>query len=304
MRKVSSLGRTLGGREIWLITLSMNAPNDSLKPDDKPAVLLLGNVHAPQLVGSELALRIARRLAGTSPKGAADGVQPKSAAAEDVAVDRARQLLHRYTVYIIPRPNPDASEAFFRPPFYERAVNLRSTDDDRDGAIDEDPFEDLNGDGLITMLRIEDPSGPYLPHPADGRVLIKADPKRNEQGRYRVITEGIDNDHDELFNEDPPGGVSFNRSFSFQYPFFQPGAGPHQVSEIESRAVADFAFTHPNIALVMSFAPEDNLLEPWKSEKDSDRIKTSVLSADAEHLNYLAEQYRATAWPQRRPGVA
>jgi hypothetical protein len=291
--KVSSLGRTLGKREIWLVTLSLDAPNDASKSDDKPAILLLGNVHAPQLAGSELALRIAQRLAKTTQTGAADETQSKSTVAGDAPVDRARQLLQRYTVYIIPRPNPDASEAFFQPPYYERAVNLRSTDDDRDGALDEDPLEDLNGDGLITMLRIEDPSGPYLPHPADGRVLIKADPKKNEQGRYRLITEGIDNDHDELFNEDPPGGVSFNRNFSFQYPFFQPGAGPHQVSEIETRAVADFALTHPNIGLVLSFAPEDNLLEPWKSEKDSERVKTSVMSADAEHLNYLAEQYRA-----------
>lgn len=294
--KVSSLGRTLGGREIWLITLSAVEPDNRAKPDDKPAILIVGNVHAPHLVGSELALRVAQQLA--SPKEARsaskgnEATSPTAKTNDSTTADQARQLLERYTVYVIPRPNPDASEAFFQAPLYERATNQRSTDDDRDGTFDEDPYEDLNKDGLITMLRVADASGPYLPHPSDDRVLIKADPKRHEQGRYRLITEGIDNDHDEQFNEDPPGGVSLNRNFSFQYPFFQAGAGPHQVSEIESRALADFALTHPQIGLVFTFAPEDNLFEPWKPDKDGERFKTNVISGDADHLNYLAEQYR------------
>lgn len=293
--KVSSLGRTLAGREIWLITLSRAPAGPEEKPDDKPAILVVGNVYAPHLVGSELALRVARQFAAApqqAPAAPAAAGAPDAKPSSPTTAQRTQDLLERFTVYVIPRPNPDASEAFFQSPHYERATNQRSTDDDRDGAFDEDPFEDLNGDGLITMLRVEDASGPYLPHPADDRVLIKADPKRNEQGRYRLVTEGIDNDHDEQFNEDPPGGVSLNRNFSFQYPFFQAGAGPHQVSEVESRAVADFAMTHPNIALVFTFAPEDNLFEPWKPEKDNERIKTSVLSGDADPLNYLAEQYR------------
>lgn len=307
--KVSSLGRTLGGRDIWLITLSAPVADNKIKPEDKPAILIMGNVHAPHLLGSELALRVARQLAaapqphadqptrraseGQQARNVSEGNKSTSAdLKEPTTAQRAGQLLERFTVYVIPRPNPDASEAFFQPPLYERATNERSTDDDRDGTFDEDPFDDLNKDGLITVLRVEDASGPYLPHPADDRVLIKADPKRHEQGRYRLVSEGIDNDHDEQFNEDPPGGVSLNRNFSFQYPFFAAGAGPHQVSEAESRAVADFAMTHPNIGLVFTFAPEDNLFEPWKPDKDSERFKTNVMSGDADHLNYLAEQYR------------
>ena len=98
-------------------------------------------------------------------------------------------------------------------------------------------------------------------------MLIKADPARGEVGRYRLITEGIDNDHDEAFNEDPPGGVSFNRNFTAHYPFFGVGAGPHQVSEIETRAVADFAFSHSNIALVFSFAPKTTCSKPGRNPR-------------------------------------
>jgi hypothetical protein len=134
-----------------------------------------------------------------------------------------------------------------------------------------------------------------MPHPADPRVMIEADPKKNERGRWTLVSEGIDDDSDEQLNEDGPGGVSPNRNFTHRYPFFQPGAGPHQVSEIETRAVADFAFARSNVALVFTFTPEDNLMDPWKPNPgaEGERIKMAILSADAEHQNYLAEQYRS-----------
>ncbi len=277
---VESLGRTLGGREIWLVQIARG------KAEDKPAILIVGNVHAPHLVGSELALRLAQVLAAGKKETGAE------------------ELLLRYTFYIIPRPNPDASQAFFVKPYFERATNERPTDDDRDGALDEDPAQDLNGDGWITQLRVEDASGPLAAHPNDSRVLIDVEAKNNEHGKYRLLSEGIDDDHDEAFNEDGPGGVSPNRNFTFRYPYFAPGAGPHQVSEVESRALADFAFSHPNIAAVLCFTPEDNLLEPWKPGEDGQRIKTSILSGDSGYFNYVAQQYRAIHGGKDAPAPA
>jgi hypothetical protein len=141
-------------------------------------------------------------------------------------------------------------------------------------------------------MRVDDPAGKHMPHPEDGRVLIEADPKKNEVGRYSLYVEGKDDDHDEQFNEDGSGGVSFNRNWTFKYPFFKTAAGPHQVSEPETRAVADFAFDHPNIAAVVCFSPEDNLMHPWKPADGQGRIKTAIQKGDAAHLDYLAEQYK------------
>lgn len=264
---VESLGTTLGGREIFAITVSRGVAKD------KPAVLIVGGVEPSHLVGSELALRLAKQIATS---------------------DAWRTNLERYTFHIIPRVSPDATEACLRPPYVERSFNERPTDDDRDGEVNEDGVEDLNGDGWITMLRVEDASGDYLPHPADARVMILADPTKNEKGRYRLLSEGVDNDHDEQWNEDGPGGVAFNRNFTFQYPYFQAGAGPHQISDIETRAIADFTFAHRNIAVVFSFTPEDNLMHPWKSDPGSEgaRIKTAILKGDAPYLEYLAKQYQ------------
>ncbi|MBX9789127.1 MAG: hypothetical protein K2Y37_09450 [Pirellulales bacterium] len=283
--RAKSLATTLGGREVWLLTLG-EVPQDGhesaaeSKPphDTKPAILVLGNVDATHVVGSELAMRLARLLA---EKAKSD--------------DAVKQILSRHTIYVIPRPSPDASEALFRRPLVGRDGNDRATDDDRDFATDEDPFEDLNGDGLITQMRVEEPAGTLVPHPDDPRVLVPADPAQRERGTYRVLSEGRDNDGDEQFNEDPPGGVAFNRNFTFKYPYFERGAGPHQVSEIETRAVADFAFDHPNIALVFSFSPDDNLMQPWKPNPaaENQRIKTAVLAADATVLDALATKYRA-----------
>ena len=53
----TSLGKTLGGRDVYLLTIGLG------DLDAKPALLLVGNVAEPQLVGSELAVRIARQLA-------------------------------------------------------------------------------------------------------------------------------------------------------------------------------------------------------------------------------------------------
>ncbi len=268
---LQSLGRTRGRREVYLLKIG------SGKVDQKPAVLIVGSVDPPHLLGSELAVRIARRMVR----------QAKA----DKAV---RKMLDRLSFYIIPRPSPDACEAFFRRPYHQRAGNQRPTDDDRDGQLDEDGPDDLDGDGRITMMRVSDPTGRYMPDPRDARVLIKADAKQNERGRYRLFVEGRDNDDDDAQGEDPPGGVAFNRNFTFRYAYFGEGAGPHQVSEVETRAVADFAYDHPNIAAVLTFTPEDNLMRPWKPDSDSEsqRIKTAVLSDDAPYFDFVAQQYR------------
>lgn len=268
--ELESLGRTLGGRDIFLLRVGKRPV------DKKPAILVVGSVHPPHLVGSELAVRMAER------------------AVAEAADPAAGQWLDRVTLYIIPRPAPDAAEAFFRPPYAERTVNERPMDDDGDGQIDEDGADDLNGDGVISQMRVEDPAGKYRLHPGDDRVLIEIDAKKRELGRYSLYAEGRDDDSDESPDEDPAGGVAFNRNFPFEYPYYERDAGPFPVSEIEARAVIDFALSHNNIAAVFTFTPEDNLCHPWQPDAaaEQSRIKTSVLPADAPYYGELASAYR------------
>jgi hypothetical protein len=83
-------------------------------------------------------------------------------------------------------------------------------------------------------------------------------------GIYRIYSEGIDNDKDENFNEDGAGGVNFNKNFSFNYEEFGVNAGLHAMSEVETKAVADFLFDHFNIYATFAFGPQDNLGQPMK----------------------------------------
>ena len=265
--EITSLGKTLGGRKILEITIGMG------KTAEKPAILIVGNVHAPQLVGSELAVRMARRLIERS--------------ASD---NKVKELLDRVTFYIIPRPSPDASEAFFQEPLRERDGNLRKMADPRDPDAGNTP-EDLNGDGLITMMRVADPAGKYMPHPDDPRVLIEADPLKNEHGQYDLYVEGR-HDDDHAARPDRGDGVAFNRNFPFHYPYFKPGAGPNAVSEIETRAIADFAFDHRNIAIVFCFSPEDNLMHIWKPDDKEGKVKSHIQHDDLAQYEFIAEKYR------------
>lgn len=122
-------------------------------------------------------------------------------------------------------------EQYFAPLKYQRQGNSAATDDDRDGKVDEDGFDDLDGNGKITLIRVESPVGDYKVHPDDARLLVKADLAKGEKGKYLLYSEGIDNDKDGTFNEDGPGGIWFNKNLTYKHPGFTAGAGEFPVSQ-------------------------------------------------------------------------
>ena len=278
--KLESHGTTFAKRKVWEVTLA------SGKADKKPAVLVVGGIEGVDLAASEMCLALIENVANNYGK-----------------TDSITQLLNSTTFYIFPRVNPDAAEAFWNSPRYERRLNARPMDLDHDGTVDEDGYDDLNGDGLITMMRVTDPAGEWLADEKNPELLRKADRSKGEEGVYKVYSEGIDNDKDGAWNEDEPGGVDFNRNFTFNYKFFSKGAGFHQVSEIETRAVADFCFAHPNIAVVFSFLHNENLMHPWKARKSAQGTRgqqrrfsrkpiTSVMPKDAPYFDHLSQMFK------------
>ncbi len=241
--KVSSLIKTDGGKDIWLVTIG------SGDTDNKPAVAIVGGVQGNYILGTELATGIAEAILKNSGEA---GI---------------RDLLEKITFYILPDVSPDAREQFFNGQKYERSINARSTDDDRDFTSDEDPFEDLNSDGYITLIRIKDPSGRFIESSEDKRIMVQADLSKGETGGYLVYSEGFDNDDDGKYNEDAEGGVNFNRNLTFNYEEFGTNAGLYPVSEPETKAVMDFLFDRFNIYTVFTFGPQDNLGQPMKSDR-------------------------------------
>lgn len=266
--KSHSIAKTLNERDVWVVTIG--------KDEKNKAVLVVGGIEANQIVGSEHALRLIDYLAQSYGK-----------------VDSITNLLNTTTVYVIPRANPDASESFFTKPIRERETNFNPFDDDRDGVKDEDDAEDLNKDGFISWMRVKDPHGEWIVNPDEPRLMKKADATKGEKGMYRLYTEGMDNDKDEEWNEDAVGGTDFNRNFTFNYQFFGKKSGIHQISEIETKAIADFVFDHPNIAVIFSFSSNDNLTTAWKNEPprgESPHI-TSVLKEDEEYFGFISKKF-------------
>lgn len=245
--ELQSIGRTLENRHIWLIRISNEKIGD---PDEKSALFSAGNIEADHLIGGETILGTIRYILENYGK-------------EEGITD----LVDHHTCYFIPRTNPDGAEGFFAKIKSGGKINRMPVDDDHDGITDEDPPEDLNGDGLITRMRVRDPEGTFLPDSADGRLMKEADPTKGEEGLYKVYPEGIDSDNDGKFNEDPVGGVNIDHNFPHNYPFFDKDAGPYMTSESETRALIDFLIAHRNVSMILSFTSFDNLIRPPKPER-------------------------------------
>jgi len=229
--RLSTIGRSVEGREIWLITVTDFREGD---PDRKPAMWIDGNIHANEIQGSEIALYTAWYLCEMADR-----------------VEWLAELLRDRTFYIVPSINPDGRDNFLREPNspHSPRSGLAPRDDDGDGLYDEDDFDDLDGDGNITMMRRRDPAGRWVESPEDPRILVRAGP--DEPGGWEMLGyEGIDNDGDGRVNEDRAGYYDPNRNWPWNWApaYVQSGADFYPTSLPETRAVVDFVISHPNIA--------------------------------------------------------
>ena len=215
-----TIGKTLKGRDIWLLQVS---GTKGPAPEVKQALLVCGNLEGDHLIGSEVALGIAGHLINGYGKD-----------------EKITAILDKRTFYIVPRLNPDGAELFFNQVKYEYSGNLKPRDEDYDWVSDEDGPEDLNGDGKITQMRVKDKEGDWYIDEKDPRLMKKKKADTPLDSLYSIYTEGIDNDRDELYNEDGPGGFNINRNFPHNFGYKTKGLGVYAASETETRALIDF----------------------------------------------------------------
>ena len=230
--RLQSLGRSYGGREMWLLTVT-NFDNKS-SDKEKPAFWIDGGLHANEIQGTEVALYTAwylLEMAGRNPT--------------------VTRLLDERTFYVMPMMSPDSRDAHMYQPntTHSPRTGQRPRDDDRDGLVDEDGPDDLDGDGHITQMRVRDPAGRWKAHPRFPELMIQVAP--DETGDFQLIgQEGFDNDGDGQFNEDGPGSYDPNRNWAWQWQpeYVERGADRYPFSVPENRMVADFVLAHQNIA--------------------------------------------------------
>ena len=283
----TTLGPSRGEREIYALRIALDGV---VAPDSRPALLIVAGIDGDHLVGTDVAIDVARRLVEKAANGD----------------ERTRTLLSNHTIYIVPRLNPDAAEHSFDETKLDWRRNLRPVDDDRDVEVDDDHPNDLNGDGLITMMRIYDPEKADLrADPDEPRLHLKPDRNKGERAEFALIVEGIDDDGDEEINEDWIGGVDLNRNFPHGYDEHSDGAGPYMLSEPESLVLVDFVLDRPNIAVALTYGVHDNLSKTpdGKGQHPSSTPK-NIDEDDVGLYTHIGERFREITGLKSAPNEA
>ena len=237
LTKLYSIGKSVDGRELWC--LEVTAPGKT-KPERKPGMYIDGNIHGNEVQGGEVVAYTAWYLCHQYGH-----------------LEKVTDLLDHYVFYLLPTINPDGRDRWFhhaQNPHSSRS-GVRPEDDDRDGKMDEDDVDDLDGDSSITQMRIADPNGRWRAHPDFPEFLVVG-VEADQKGEYTLLgSEGLDNDGDGSVNEDPAGGYDMNRNWAWDWQpnYIQSGAQEYPFSLPETRAIAEFVVAHPNIAAFQSY---------------------------------------------------
>jgi Zinc carboxypeptidase len=224
---IQTIGKSRQGRDQFLLTITAKSTG---RPETKPAMWVDGAIHGNEVNGITCSLYCAWYLLTRYDY--------------DPTVF---ELVNRTTFYILPGLNVDANDSYVR--FPNTANNprepFRPMDDDGDGLFDEDPTEDIDGDGEISTMYVEDPAGEFKLTP-DKRRFVQVEDPREEVLRFRRIgSEGFDNDGDGRINEDDLGGPDPNRNFPYDWSLRN--GYPYPMSEAETRNVMEFWLAHSNI---------------------------------------------------------
>ena len=249
--QVRKLGSSHENRPIWLATVT----NTTTGADTaKPAVWLDGNIHATELAGATTVLYLLDALLEGYGKD-----------------ERITRLLDTCTVYAVPRINPDGAAAALsaNPRFLRSGIRPYPWLELPEGLHQ----QDIDGDGRILQMRIEDTNGDWKIGEGNPRLLIKRAPEDFGGIYYRLLPEGLIENYDGyLIHIAPPAaGLDFNRNFPFEW---RPenerhGAGPYPASEPEIGAVVKFIAEHRNISFALTFHTFSRaLLRPFSTKAD------------------------------------
>jgi len=233
--KLESIGKSHDGRDLMLMTVN----NPATGPESaKAGMYIEANIHGNEIQGGEVCLYTIWYLMENYGRLA------------DVT-----RLVDERVFYIIPTVNPDGRQYFMEGPGGNARSGHVPVDDDNDGVFDEDPPEDVNGNGIVEQIRKSVPGqGNYRISRTNPDILEPV--PYGEKGDYILLgQEGVDNDGDGMVNEDGPGSYDGNRNWpsDWQPNYVQSGAMDYPFQLPEAKAVADFLKGHRNIAGVQSY---------------------------------------------------
>jgi murein tripeptide amidase MpaA len=231
---LESVGTSHEGRDIPALTVTNVETGDALS---KPALYIDANIHGSEVTACTSCLYIAWRLL--------------SGYGDDPAITN---MLDTTAFYLIPMVSPDGVEHCLSTPGTVRSgTRLYPNEDEREGLYP----DDIDGDGRILQMRVEDPSGGWKVSAQDDRLMLPREFRDSDGPFYRVYAEGMIREFDgvEIRGAASKHGLDFNRNFpsNWRVESQQGGAGDWPFSEPETRAVAEFVKARPNIGGMHSF---------------------------------------------------
>jgi len=285
------IGRSFEGRPIMQVTLTNKSTGAATT---KPAAFFEGGRHSGEITASESVLWLMQHLLENYGRDA-----------------RITALLDTKAIHLRVQNNPDGSNLYLHTAQANRS-SVRPHDSDRDGLFDEDPNEDLDGDGAIYQMRwrprndderrrasmVTDPRDP------SGRLLRRVE---EGKGEWMVASEGIDNDRDGRFNEDGIGGLDLHRNYPENWRhdtggddtgrgYTQFGAGEAPLSEPETRSVVLWLLANPNISVANSMDTRVPMhLRPPSTSRSADRMYPEDLRY-YEHFDTVGMRITGYPW--------
>ena len=277
---LESIGKSYEGRDIWALTITNGATGAAL---EKPGFYVDGNIHGSEVTASVTALYFAWTLL--------------SGYGEDEALT---QLVDETTFYIIPAVSPDGVEhVLSNAGFVRSGTRMYPHEEERDGLHE----EDIDGDGLIAQMRIEDEGGGWKISQQDARLLVPRRFDDSEGPFYRVFPEGRIRNFDGVEVKEAPRkqGLDFNRNFpaNWEPQVRQQGSGEYPFSESETRALAEFIIAHPNICgLHILHTGMESIIRPPATQSDREmpgqdlRAVREIGQRGVELTGYVLFSYR------------
>ena len=274
--RLIDLSKTPGNNDLRLLEIG---PETGSEKKTIPAVLVVANMEGTVPVSSMAALYLADMLLNS---------------------EKAQDSL---TWYILVCGNPDALEHYFMKAHPLDPRNAKPHNDDMDELVDEDGYNDLDNNGVITQMRVKDPAGIWIPLEGDPRMMKKADPLKGEKGIYKLYQEGLDDDGDGKYNEDGKGGVNVGINFPHLFKPFTTTSGLWPGCTDESFSLIKFVYEHPEIAMTFTYGSTNFCMVPPKGGRkagaDMTRIKipkrmAPMLNADPDKTYTMSEVMEMT----------
>lgn len=227
--ELSSIGRSWEGRDIWLATLTSAVTGPA---GDKPGFLVEASIHANELTGSFAALHLIERVL--------------SGYGSD---ERVTRLLDTRVLYIVPRVNPDGVERVLEEGRYIRSSVRPHPRERQEPGLQ---VGDVDGDGRSLFMRVPDPDGPWKPHPAEPRLLVRREPDEYGGDYFRIFQEGeiVGYDGATVHVADPLEGLDLGQNLPTDWaaaPGTPAHAGPYPGSEPEMQAMLRAVTDRPNL---------------------------------------------------------